>query len=149
MPGGGGDAGLEDPVGRGDRFHDSETNDREEDVMDAEGQDDSLSQSLLTGIGLDAEDPSDEVPGLSPNVGEEPRLVLQDQLTDSLDLQLSPEPMSLKLGEKHDIDEVFHWVFHWGNSKHGVSGPGCNNKDSWFSRTGLSSREEIKNCPHP
>ena len=74
--------------------------------MDAEGQDDPLSQSPLTGIGLDAEDPCDEVPGLSPNVGEEPRLVLQDQLTDSLDLQLSPEPMSLKLGEKHDIDEV-------------------------------------------
>ena len=84
LPGGGGDAGLEDPVGRGDRFHDSETNDREEDVMDAEGQDDPLSQSPLTGIGLDAEDPCDEVPGLSPNVGEEPRLVLQDQLTDSL-----------------------------------------------------------------
>lgn len=107
LPGGGGDGSLEVPVGRGDRSHDSETNDQEEeDVMDTEGQDDPLSQSLLTGIGLDAGDPSDEVPGLSPNGGEEPRQVLQDQLTDSLDLQLSSEPVSLKQGEKHVIDKV-------------------------------------------
>ena len=57
-------------------------------------------------MGLDAEVPSDEVPGLSPTGGEEPRLVLQDQLTDSLDLQLSPEPVSLNLVEKHKQDKV-------------------------------------------
>ena len=99
VPGGGGDEGLEDT--------DNETNVQGEvDGMDVGEQDDPPSQSLLTGMGLDAEVPSDEVPGLSPTGGEEPRLVLQDQLTDSLDLQLSPEPVSLDLVEKHKRDKV-------------------------------------------
>lgn len=58
LPGGGGDAGLEDPLGRGDSIHDSETNDQvEEDGRDFEGQDYTPSQTFLTGMGLDAEVP--------------------------------------------------------------------------------------------